>query len=73
MAIIGAEKILKLVPKGTHEYDKFIKPSELLRFADDAGLKAKCMSGLHMNPLTSRFYLSDANVDVNYLVMCEKV
>ena len=72
MAIIGAENVLQLVPSGTHEYDKFIKPSELLKFADQAGLTARVMTGLHMNPLTRTFYLSDSNVDVNYIVYCEK-
>lgn len=73
MAIIGAEKVMKLVPDGTHDHQKFIKPSELLKFADNAGLKARDITGLHMNPLSQSFYLSDTNVDVNYLVMCEKV
>ena len=73
MAIVAAEKVLGLVPKGTHDHAKFIKPSELLRFADNAGLKARVMTGLHMNPITQEFYLSDTNVDVNYLVYCEKI
>ncbi len=73
MAILGAEKILRLVPDGTHDHAKFIKPSELLKFADNAGLKARTMTGLHMNPITQEFYLSDSNVDVNYIVYCEKI
>lgn len=73
MAILGAEKLLRLVPEGTHDHAKFIKPSELLRFADNAGLKARTMTGLHMNPITREFYLSNSNVDVNYLVFCEKI
>lgn len=72
MAILGAERVLQLVPAGTHEYNKFIKPSELLKWADHAGLNARVMTGLHMNPLTQQFYLSDSNVDVNYIVYCEK-
>lgn len=72
MAILGAERVLQLVPAGTHEYNKFIKPSELLKFADNAGLTARVITGLHMNPLTRTFYLSDSNVDVNYIVYCER-
>ncbi|UAA40346.1 bifunctional 2-polyprenyl-6-hydroxyphenol methylase/3-demethylubiquinol 3-O-methyltransferase UbiG [Paraneptunicella aestuarii] len=73
MAILGAEKILRLVPEGTHDYNKFIKPSELLRFADNAGLKARDITGLHMHPISREFYLSDSNVDVNYIAFCEKL
>lgn len=73
MAIIAAEYIMGLVPKGTHDYKKFIKPSELLRFTDNAQLKAKSMTGLHFNPLTSQYYLSNQNVDVNYIVICQKL
>ncbi|MCY7294090.1 bifunctional 2-polyprenyl-6-hydroxyphenol methylase/3-demethylubiquinol 3-O-methyltransferase UbiG [Alteromonas sp. a30] len=73
MAIVGAEKLLRLVPQGTHDHSKFIKPSELLRFADNTGLKARVITGLHMNPISQEFYLSDSNVDVNYLVYCEKI
>jgi len=72
MAILGAERVLQLVPAGTHEYKKFIKPSELMKFADNAGLTARVITGLHMNPLTRTFYLSDSNVDVNYIVYCER-
>lgn len=73
MAIIAAENILKLVPKGTHQHDKFIKPSELLSWVDNTSLKARHITGLHLNPLTQQFYLSDKNVDVNYLVHCNVV
>ena len=73
MAIVGAEHILKLVPAGTHQHDKFIKPAELLRFCDQAGLKVRDMTGLHMNPLSGAFYLSNRNVDVNYMLVCEKI
>ncbi|WP_026374971.1 bifunctional 2-polyprenyl-6-hydroxyphenol methylase/3-demethylubiquinol 3-O-methyltransferase UbiG [Aestuariibacter salexigens] len=73
MAIIGAEKVLRLVPEGTHEYEKFIKPSELLKMADTAQLKARNMTGLHLNPLTGGYYLSDKNVDVNYLIACQRL
>ncbi|WP_416308671.1 bifunctional 2-polyprenyl-6-hydroxyphenol methylase/3-demethylubiquinol 3-O-methyltransferase UbiG [Neptunicella sp. SCSIO 80796] len=72
MAIVAAEKIFKLVPDGTHQHDKFIKPSELLGWLDQTSLYAKNMTGLHMNPLSRQYYLSDHNVDVNYLMVCQK-
>lgn len=71
MAIIGAEHLLKIVPKGTHQYDKFIQPCELLRWLDDTSLLVKHMTGLHLNPISQQYYLSDQNVDVNYLVHCQ--
>ncbi len=70
MAIVGAEQVLKLVPKGTHQYDKFIQPAELLKWVDSTPLVVKHMTGLHLNPLRQQYYLSDQNVDVNYLVHC---
>lgn len=73
LGIVAAEYVLQWVPKGTHDYNKFIKPSELLSMTDRAGLAAQHMTGLHFNPLTQQFTLSDANVDVNYLVHCAKV
>ncbi|GAC12877.1 bifunctional 2-polyprenyl-6-hydroxyphenol methylase/3-demethylubiquinol 3-O-methyltransferase UbiG [Aliiglaciecola lipolytica] len=72
MAIVGAEKILNLVPKGTHQYEKFIQPAELLKCIDSTELLTKHMIGLHMNPFSKQFYLSEQNVDVNYLVHCQK-
>lgn len=71
MAIIGAEYVLGLVPKGTHEHSKFIRPSELLAWLDDTQLRPQHMTGLHMHPLTQSFYLSEQNVDVNYLLYCQ--
>lgn len=68
MGILGAEYLLKLVPKGTHEHGRFIKPSELLQMTDAANLIAQDMTGLHMDPLSQGFYLSNKNVDVNYLL-----
>lgn len=73
MAIVGAEHILRLVPKGTHDHQKFIKPSELLNWVDQTQLVAKNITGLHLNPMTQQFYLSEQNVDVNYLVHCQHV
>lgn len=68
MGIVGAEQVLKLVPKGTHDHSRFIKPSELLKMTDAAGLLPRDMTGLHMDPMSQGFYLSNKNVDVNYLL-----
>ena len=68
MGIVGAEYVLKLVPKGTHDHSKFIKPSELMAMTDQAGLLPRDMTGLHMDPISQGFYLSSTNVDVNYLL-----
>ena len=70
-AIIGAEYILKLLPKGTHEYAKFIKPSELAAFTRHAGLEMIGIMGLSYNPLTQVYSLSD-DVDVNYMIAVRK-
>jgi 2-polyprenyl-6-hydroxyphenyl methylase/3-demethylubiquinone-9 3-methyltransferase len=70
-AIIGAEYLLKLLPKGTHEYAKFIKPSELVAFTRQAGLEIIGMKGLSYNPLTQIYSLSD-DVDVNYMIAVSK-
>lgn len=66
-AIIGAEYILRLLPKGTHEYAKFIKPSELVHFTRAADLEMLGMKGLGYNPITQVYSLND-NVDVNYMI-----
>lgn len=66
-AIVGAEYILKLLEKGTHDYHKFITPAELDKMASNSGLKRTDMIGLHYNPLTKRYWLAD-NVDVNYMM-----
>lgn len=66
-AILGAEYLLKLLPKGTHEYDKFIRPSELDEWARSAGLELRESIGMHYNPVTREYSLG-ANVDVNYLM-----
>jgi 2-polyprenyl-6-hydroxyphenyl methylase/3-demethylubiquinone-9 3-methyltransferase len=71
MAIVGAEHILKLVPKGTHQHDKFIKPSELINWIDLTELSVKSMTGLHLDLLSQQYYLSEKNVDVNYIVHCQ--
>jgi 2-polyprenyl-6-hydroxyphenyl methylase/3-demethylubiquinone-9 3-methyltransferase len=66
VAIIGAEYVAKILPRGTHEYLKFIRPAELARWARAAGLEIKDLAGISYNPLTRSFRLSD-NTDVNYL------
>jgi 2-polyprenyl-6-hydroxyphenyl methylase/3-demethylubiquinone-9 3-methyltransferase len=70
-AIIGAEYILRLLPKGTHEYAKFIKPSELVRFTRAADLEMLGMKGLGYNPITQVYSLND-DVDVNYMIAVRK-
>lgn len=71
MAIVGAEYILNLLPRGTHEYAKLIKPSELERWARQAKLNTERMIGLHYNPLTQHYRLG-AGVDVNYMIHTTK-
>ncbi len=71
-AIVGAEYVLKMLPKGTHEYNKFIRPSELDRWARHCGLELQTLTGMHFNPLTKKYWLSDSNVDVNYLCHYKK-
>lgn len=71
MAIVGAEYVLNLVPRGTHEYARLIQPHELARFCRDAGLDMERSSGLQYNPITRRFALS-SNTDVNYMVAARK-
>ena len=71
-AIVGAEHILQLLPAGTHEYDKFIKPSELASWIRDAGLLLEDMTGLTYNPLTRHYRLNPKDVSVNYMVRAVK-
>lgn len=66
LAVIGAEYVLKLLPKGTHEYAKFIRPSELARYCRDARLDTEQIIGLSYNPLT-KVYSLGSDTDVNYL------
>ena len=66
-AIVGAEYVLKLLPAGTHEYEKFIRPSELDEWARDSGLELMSSIGLHYNPITRDYSLGE-NVDVNYMM-----
>jgi len=69
LAVIGAEYVLKLLPKGTHDYLKFVKPSELARYCRDSGLSLSEIKGMTYNPFT-RAYALGADADVNYLVHC---
>jgi len=70
-AIVGAEYVLRLLPKGTHSYEKFIRPSELARFAREAGLEVVELIGMTYNPLTKVYSLS-RDTDVNYIMACRK-
>jgi 2-polyprenyl-6-hydroxyphenyl methylase/3-demethylubiquinone-9 3-methyltransferase len=70
-AVVGAEYILGLLPKGTHDYQRFIKPSELSRWARDAGLRVDELIGMTYNPVT-RVYALGQDCDVNYLVRCTR-
>ncbi|MGL5407258.1 MAG: bifunctional 2-polyprenyl-6-hydroxyphenol methylase/3-demethylubiquinol 3-O-methyltransferase UbiG, partial [Shewanella sp.] len=66
-AIVGAEYVVKMLPKGTHSYSKFIRPSELLKVTTELGFSDRHITGLGYNPLLDNFYLS-SNVNVNYMV-----
>jgi 2-polyprenyl-6-hydroxyphenyl methylase/3-demethylubiquinone-9 3-methyltransferase len=66
LAIVGAEYLLNLIPRGTHEYERLIRPAELARWARAAGLTLSAMAGIELNPFTERVALS-GNVAVNYL------
>jgi 2-polyprenyl-6-hydroxyphenyl methylase/3-demethylubiquinone-9 3-methyltransferase len=70
-AIVGAEYVLNMLPKGTHEWRRFIRPSELSRFCRDAGLDLVEPKGMEYNPLTRRYWLS-GNTGVNYMLATRK-
>ena len=72
-AILGAEYLLKLLPKGTHDYAKFIRPSELAQWLRAAGLELQAMTGMTYNPITKRYKLNPQDVSVNYLIHAKKV
>lgn len=71
LAITVAEKILRLVPAGTHQYDGFIRPQELVRMAEHAGLETVALCGMDYHPLARRAILS-RNLDINYLLATRK-
>jgi len=66
MAIVGAEYLLRLIPRGTHEYERLIRPAELAHWARAAGLSLEGMAGIALNPFTDEVSLT-ADVSVNYL------
>lgn len=68
LVVVGAEYVLKMLPKGTHEYEKFIKPAEMLSFTDKAHLICENMAGYHYNPLTGKFWLNQ-DVSANYMAV----
>lgn len=70
-AVIGAEYLLRMLPKGTHDYAKFITPAELSRFAREAGLDIDALKGMGYNPLT-KIYSLNQDTSVNYLIACTK-
>ncbi|HET8883500.1 MAG TPA: bifunctional 2-polyprenyl-6-hydroxyphenol methylase/3-demethylubiquinol 3-O-methyltransferase UbiG [Solimonas sp.] len=71
LAVVGAEYVMNLVPRGTHEYEKFIRPSELDRWARHAGLDVVGVKGLRYNPLLKSARLSD-DLDINYFMHCRR-
>ena len=71
LAILAAEYVLNLIPRGTHDYARLIRPSELDEWARAAGLETADVSGLHYNPLLQHFRLG-GDADVNYLMHCER-
>jgi 2-polyprenyl-6-hydroxyphenyl methylase/3-demethylubiquinone-9 3-methyltransferase len=71
-AIVGAEYLLHLLPKGTHDYSRFIRPSELGRWIREAGLEMQDITGMTYNPFTKSYRLDPDDVDVNYLVSSRK-
>ena len=70
-AIVGAEYVLGLLPRGTHEYAKLIRPAELATWCRKSGLQLTTLTGLHHNPATGSYWL-DGNVDVNYFARAER-
>ena len=72
LAIIGVEYVLRMLPKGTHEYGKFIRPAELGQWIREAGLELDQMTGLTYNPLTKIYRLNETDVDVNYMICARK-
>ena len=71
-AIAGAEYVLRLLPRGTHDWSRFVKPSELAADCRAAGLSVEAMTGLVYNPLTKAYSLDDRDVDVNYMVAARR-
>ncbi len=72
MAIVGAEYVLRWLPRGTHDWQRFVKPSEMTRPLRRSGLKVSAMSGLVYNPLADRWHLDERDLDVNYILFAKK-
>jgi len=72
LAIVAAEHVLKMLPKGTHEYKTFIKPSELSQSARASGLELQGMVGISYNPISKKFSLGK-DIDVNYIVAFKRI
>jgi 2-polyprenyl-6-hydroxyphenyl methylase/3-demethylubiquinone-9 3-methyltransferase len=71
LAVLGAEYIMKMLPKGTHDYKRFIRPSEMASWCRQAGLEVNNITGMSYNPISKAFKLGD-DVKVNYLMHCRK-
>jgi 2-polyprenyl-6-hydroxyphenyl methylase / 3-demethylubiquinone-9 3-methyltransferase len=71
LAIVGAEYVLNMLPRGTHEYAKMIRPSELAAYCRAAGLDLRHSRGMQFNPLTQRYWLND-DTSVNYMVATQR-
>jgi 2-polyprenyl-6-hydroxyphenyl methylase/3-demethylubiquinone-9 3-methyltransferase len=67
-AVVGAEYVLRLLPKGTHDYEKFIRPAELARACRQSGLELRAMTGLTYNPFSKVYALDTTDTDVNYMI-----
>lgn len=72
-AVVGAEYVLKMLPKGTHDYNKFIRPSELAQWMRNAGLELQEMCGMTYNPITKHYKLNAKDVSVNYIMHARKI
>ena len=72
LAIIGAEYVLRMLPRGTHDYARFIRPSELDGWIRGAGLQTNQITGMTFNPLTGIYRLTERDLDVNYLIACRR-
>ena len=72
LTVLGAEYILKWLPRGTHDYKKFIRPSELASAARAAGLHVRIVAGITYNPFRQNFLINPNDVDTNYIVHCQK-
>jgi len=71
-AIVGAEYLLKMLPRGTHDFSRFIRPAELANWVRQADLQLQHMTGLTYNPILRTYRLNDKDVDVNYMIHVKK-